>query len=287
MSWIYSVPILGAIGLGAGTILEKIVLKKKKIGPRLYQTAGFLAIVLIMIPFLYFFWKLDPAAFTSKNILIMLAVVIGSVIANAFIFYSLKWEKITYLEPARLLEPLFVIILAIIFSFIFGQGLYERNTKIIIPALIAGFALIFSHIKKHHLEFNKYFIATIIGSFFFAFELTISRLILDFYSPISFYFIRSTLVLFISFVIFRPKFSKLDTKSKWLILLIGSIGVLYRIMVYYGYLELGVIFTTLILMLGPLFIYLFAWKFLKEKLEWRNIVAAGVIIASVLYVLLV
>ena len=78
----------------------------------------------------------------------------------------MKWEKVTNLEPAKILEPLFVIILAIFFSFIIDAGLYERNLKVIIPALIAGVALIFSHIQKHHLKFNRYFIAAILGSFF-------------------------------------------------------------------------------------------------------------------------
>jgi len=70
------------------------------------------------------------------------------------------------------------------------------------------------------------------------------------------------------------------------VLVTGAIWVLYRIMIYYGYLEIGIIFTTLMVMLGPIFIYLLAWKFLKEKLDWRNIVASIIIILSVLYVLL-
>lgn len=281
-----AIPVLGAIGLGAGTILEKVVLRKRKVNFKLYQTAAFLAIVVVMIPLLFFFWKLDIEALSTTNILIMLGVVISSVIANVFGFYALKWEKISNIEPAKLIEPLFVIGLAIIFSFIFGSELYERNTKVIIPALIAGIVLVGSHIKKHHLEFNRYFIAAIFSGFFFALELITSRLILELYNPITFYFVRSSLVLLVSFAIFRPRLSKLGTRSRWIIFGTGAIWVIYRIMVYYGYLELGVIFTTLILMLGPLFIYLFTWKFLKEKLNWRNIIASIVIIGSVLYALL-
>ncbi len=183
------IPILGALALGAGTIFEKIILKKKKIGIKLYQTASFLAIALAIIPFLFFFWKLDAGAFKLKNILIFVGIIASSIIANLFVFYSLKWEKVTNLEPARILEPLFTILLAVVFSF-FTQGLYEQNLKIIIPAIIASMALIFPHIKKSRLEINKYFICAIFGSFFFALELVLSRLILDFYSPITFYFFR-------------------------------------------------------------------------------------------------
>jgi len=277
------IPIIGAVALATGTIIEKMILRKKTVGIKLYQTAQFLAIVLAMIPFIYFFWKMDVAALQTKNLLIFGLVILFSITANLFVFYSLKWEKITNIQPARILEPLFIILLAILFSFFFDSGMYQRNLKIIIPALIAGAALVFSHIRRHHLYFNKYFIAAILGSFFFALELVITRLILDFYSPITFYFLRCSTIFLISLALFKPKFSKLNKKSKYLILATGFIWFIYRVVIYYGYIYLGVISTTLMIMLGPIFIYLFAWKFLKEKLHWKNIVAAAVIVACVLY----
>ncbi len=279
------VPILGALALGAGTILEKMVLIKKKMDIKLYQTACFLAIVLAMFPFVYFFWRMDIQAFGLKNILIFLTVIVASLIANLFVFYSLKWEKITNLEPARILEPLFVILLAIILSF-FTEGLYERNIKLIIPALIASIALIFPHIKKDRLEFNKYIISAILGSFFFALEMVLSRLILDFYSPITFYFLRCLSIFIISLVIFRPTFKSLDKKTSFMIFITGTVWVIYRIAVYFGYIKYGVIFTTLIIMMAPICIYILANRFLKEKLNWKNIVSSLIIAACVIYAVL-
>jgi len=278
-------PIIGALALAGGTILEKIVLIKRKIDIKLYQTSSFLAIALVMLPLLYFFWGVDSNALETRNILIFGLVVVFSIAANLFTFYSMKWEKVTVLEPAKILEPLFVIILAIIFSFFF-EGLYDRNVQVVIPALIASVALIFSHIRKHHLDFNRYFIAAIFGSFFFALELVVSRLVLDFYSPISFYFLRCLFIFIISLAIFRPKFNKLDKIVKKEILVVAILWVVYRLMIYYGYISLGVIFTTLMIMLGPVFVYIFAWKFLKEKIDWRNIVAAVIIVGSALYAIL-
>ncbi|MFH1917669.1 MAG: DMT family transporter [Nanoarchaeota archaeon] len=278
------IPILGALALAGTTIMERIVLKTRKINIRPFQTFTFLASVIVMLPLIYFFWKADSQAFELKNILIFLLVIIFSMAANLFAFYSLKWEKVTHLEPARMLEPLFVVTLAIFFSFF--SGLYERNLNVIIPSLIAASALVFSHIKKHHLEFNKYFLAAIAGSLFFALELIVSRLILNYYNPLSFYFLRCSSIFLISIILFRPKLSNLKGRIKYEIFGIGILWVVYRLIVYYGYLHYGVIFTTLIIMLGPVFIYLFAWKFLKEKLELRNIVAAVVIVGCVLYAMI-
>jgi len=282
----FYIPILGALALAAGTIIQKKILNLKKIDIKFYQTAEFSAIVLAMLPFIYFFWKMDSQALEFKNIFIFGLVIIFSIVANLFLFYSMKWEKVTNLEPAKILEPLFVIILAIFFSFFIDSKLYERNLKVIIPALIAGLALIFSHIKKHHLKFNRYFIAAILASFFFALELIISRLILDFYSPITFYFIRCSSIFLISLILFKSNFKILDKKLIKHLIIIGVIWTVYRIVIYWGYTNLGVIFTTLVIMLGPIFIYIFAWKFLKEKINWKNIVASIIIIACVVYAIL-
>jgi len=282
----YYLPLLGALALAGGIVLQKLNLKKKKVDIKSYQTAEFFAIFLVMLPIIYFFWKLSPEALDAKNIFIFSLVIIFSIIANLFTFYSMKWAKVSNIEPAKMLEPVFTILLAIIFSFIFGEVLFERNTKIIIPALIAGAALLFSHIEKDHLKFSKYFIAAAVGSFFFALELVISKLILEFYSPISFYFIRCTAIFLISLIIFKPNLKEFGNKLKLRILAIGAIWVVYRVVIYYGYQNLGVIFTTLMIMLGPIFVYLFAWKFLKEKINRRNIIASIIIIGCVLYAVL-
>ena len=279
----FYIPVIGAVALAVGTIIQKKILKNKKINTKIYLCLEFLVITLTMLPFIYFFWELDPQAFELTNLFIFGLVVLFSIIANLFLFYSLKWEKVSNLEPAKILEPLFIILLAILFSFFFSD-LYDRNFNVIIPALIAAVTLVFSHIKKHHLDFNKYFIAMIISSFFFALELVISKLILGLYSPLSFYFLRSMVVLIMSLAIFRPDFSaanKKDTKL-WLAV-IGIVWVIYRVSVYWGFQELGVISTALIIMLAPIFIYILAWKFLKEKINWKNIVAAFIIVGCVLY----
>ena len=100
---VYYFPVLGALMLAAGTILERFVLKKRKIGIRSYQVASFLAIVIAISPFLYFFWKLDPMALAPGNIFIFLAVILFALLANLLVFYSLKWEKVTNLNLTLLI----------------------------------------------------------------------------------------------------------------------------------------------------------------------------------------
>lgn len=275
-------PILAAIALAGGTIFEKEMLKKKSMDIKRYHTLEFLGIIIAMLPIIYFFWKIDAQAFELKNILIFAIVIVMSLLANIFTFYSMKGEKVNNLEPAKMLEPLFTILLAIVFSMFF-DGVYESNTKMIVPSLIAGATLILTHVRKEHLNLNKYFLAAIIGSFFFALELVISNLILEFYSPVTFYFIRCFVILILSAIIFKPNLKKVDTKLKWNILFVGAIWVVYRVAAYYGYLKIGIISTTLILMLGAIFTYILAKIVLKEKISTRNIIASAMILACVIY----
>jgi len=272
----------GAISEGAGTILEKKVLRKKKINFKDYQVFSFLSIAIVMIPLLFFFWNINSDAFQLKNILILAFVVLSSIIANLFVFYAMKWEKITEIEPMRLFQPLFVIILALL---IYPSE--RTNHQIIIAALVASLALIFSHIKKHHIQFNKYMISALLGSLFFALELVASNSILQYYSPISFYFIRCSFIFLISFAIFKSKPGSIDKKTWIYVVGIAMIWVFYRILLYFGYVHYGVIFTTLLFILSAVFIYLFAMIFLKEKPTWRNLIAALIILACVGYAFLV
>lgn len=280
MSWIF-IPFAAAGGFleGVGTVLVKKVLRKHKLDIKSYQVFEFLAIFLVMVPLIWFFWKLTPEALTLTSIGIFAFVIAASIIANLLVFYAFKWEKVTELEPMRLFQPLFVILIAFV---IYAS---ERQTSIHIlgAALVASLALIFSHIKKHHLKFNKYMIAALLGSLFFALELVASKSILPYYSPLSFYFVRCSFVFLISYAIFRPKFNTANQHTWIHIFIIGAIWVAYRVLLYYGYTAFGVIFTTLLFILAPVFIYTLSSIFLKEKLTWRNIVATAIIVACVAY----
>lgn len=281
------IPIIGAFLEGVGIILEKKVLRKHKVTYKSYTVYSFLALVLVMIPLTFFFWNIEPQAYELKNISIFLLVILASILANLLIFYSLKREDVSEIEPIRLMQPLFTILLAFIFSFFFSVYSAERKFSILGLALIASISLIASHIKRYHLVYNKYIIAALIGSFLFALELVASKLILSYYSSLTFYFLRCLSVFMITGIIFHKKITSIQNKTKILILITGAIWVAYRLILYYGYLVYGVIFTTILLILAPVFIYLFASIFLKEKITLRNIIASVIIVACVVVAIVI
>lgn len=275
-------PLAGSLALSLTVIIEKLGLRVKKISPPHFVTAVFVVALAFMLPFMFFFGYVDSAIFETTNLLIFGGVIIAGVLANICYYNALKWEKISHIEPVNLLQPLFIVVLAFI---IFPA---ERNPNIIIPALLAGFALLFSHLKRHHFEFNRYLLLALLANFIGAIEIILIKESLHLFTPISLYFYRSLFVMLFFIILFRPRiFKEIKGKERLLVLGTGALWVAYRVLSFYGYAQLGLTFTTLILMLAPILVYFFAWKFLKEKLEWRNIVAAAIILASVLYATLI
>jgi drug/metabolite transporter (DMT)-like permease len=268
-------PIIGSFLEATGTILEKKVLRDKRMNYKNYTVYEFAAIILIMLTFIWFVWGLKPEALTPTNILIFAFVVIIATLANLFIFYSLKRENVTEFEPIWVMQPLFTILLA----FILFSG--ERNWIIFALALIASLSLVISHIEKHHLKFDKYIIAALVGSFLFAVELVASKPLLPHYSPFSFYFLRCVFIFIITFLIYRPNFKKIGKTNIIMILAIGLIWALYRAIIYYGYESVGIIFTTIIFILSPVLMFIFAVVFLKEKPTMRQIISTIIIVICV------
>ncbi len=275
-------PFFGSLALASATILERSILKHKSISVQVYQVLQFLSIVLLSLPLLYFFWSVDPLALSRTNLLIFLGVIISSVIANYLTFYAVKGKKVSALEPAKLFEPLFVVLLAFFASFI--SAFFTRDTNVVIPALIAGLALVWSQVEHARFTFDRFVLAQILGSFFFALELILAQFILSLYNPLTFYFLRCVSILAISFMILPKKRFKISKPLRLPIILTATLWILYRISIYYGYQSVGVMETTLMVMLGPIFIYLFAWKFLKEKISYKSVIAGIVILGSILYV---
>lgn len=283
----FYIPIIGALLEATGMILEKKIIKKKNMNYKNYTVYGFIAIVIAIIPFLFFFWKLDQEALQLKNLLIFLAVIISALFANILIFYSLKRETLSEFEPIRLTQPLFTILLAFILSFFISVYSNEDNPVILILALIASITLIATHVKKHHLNFDKYIIAALIGSFLFALELVLSKMILPYYSSWSFYFLRCLFILIIAWIILKPNFKRIDKQSHYFTWIVSFIWIFYRVILYWGYEEIGIVFTTMLLILTPVFIFIFAKIFLKEKVTKRQLISAVVILLCVIIAVII
>ena len=85
----------------------------------------------------------------------------------------------------------------------------------------------------------------------------------------------------------HPKLTSIANKTKIMIFFTAITAITFRVILYYGYQTLGVVFTTIIFILAPVLIYIFAAIFLKEKITKRQIISSFVIVACVVAAIVV
>jgi len=282
-----TLPVFGALLEATTAILVKKIINKHKVNFKNYIVYIFASIVLVSLPFIFFFWKVDPIALRLPYLLLFFSMVVVAIFANYFIFYSLKKEDLSEITPIRLTTPLFTILLAFILSFFFSSYVGEGNYKILIIALIASLALIIAHVEKDHFNFNKYSMAALVGSFLFAIDLVMIKPLLLYYNPLTLYFIRAIFIFTITWIIFHPKLGSIANKTRLLVLFASIAAVFMRIILYYGFQTLGIVFTTTIFILAPVLTYIFPAIFLKEEITKKQIFSSIVIIGCVVAAILI
>ena len=243
-----------------------------------FTTVTFMTLSLIMLPFAFFFFNATKGAFTLMPVLFLFSFVLCAGIANLLYYKGFKYEKINHLEPIIMMQPLFVVVLA---ALVFPS---ERNFVVIMAALIASVAIVLSHIKNHHLEFNKHSSLVLISNLFFAVCAIQAKYLLNYFSPFTLYFLRCSLIGLILFVTYRPKLKYLTFKEEEKFALSNIFWIARSVLIYYGYVNFGIIFTTLVLMVTPILVYTFTYFILKERLEMRNLVASAVILICLIAV---
>ncbi len=273
-------PVIAAFALAFDTAYSKIFLSKYKWGHKEFVTASFLSIVFVLLIIAPFLATVREGAFSLINVLMLLIVVVIACFYNILFFHGLKEEDLTETENLYMFMPLFAVVLAAI---VFKD---ERNIQYLIPALIAAFALIFSHIEKKHIRFHHGSMLVLASAFLVAVESLFVKKLIDYYSPVALYLIRTGFVALILLAYTKPgvKMIKMMKERLFGLVLIGvSVAIGYPLM-FYSYNRFGIVLTTLALSLIPVLVYAYAITFMKEKIAAKRLIAGIIILAMVVYV---
>lgn len=286
------IPIIAAITTAAGVIMDKIVLSYQKVGHRQFLVIIFFFLFLLCLLIYPFLGKIDPRAFTSDYLILLILVIIIASIYNILFYHGVEKEKIAEVELIIMLSPLTTILIASIFL----QA--ERNLNVFLAGIVASGALVLSHLRQYHLTFGVFQKGLLLYIILYPLEAVLIKNLLFLYSPLALYLIR-TFGVFVVLAIWylciapylrgEPKLTFKNWKAKnyqWC-LAIAALAVLQMVLTYYAYVGFGVVFTTIVLTLAPILIYLGSVVILKEKLKKRIILAAIIILACIIYVNLV
>lgn len=268
--------ILSTVAGATGLVIDKVALSKRKIGLSVFLPISFLFLflfTLVLTPYLgHVDWQV--ATLTNSMFLLFLMVIVA-VAWNALFYQSLQREKIHNHELIMMLGPLVTIVLAAVF---FPENV---DNRILLLAIIASLALVFSKGQKEHFFVSKNSYNTFLAVILMSTESIIIRELLYSYSPVALYAIRTFFIMIFFFIYYRPNIATIKPQALHWIAASSLFGLIAMIGRFYAYAEVGIILTTLIAILGPLIVFLASWEILHEKIKPRVIFSAIIILACV------
>jgi len=162
----------------------------------------------------------------------------------------------------------------------------EYNPAVFWVTIIAALALIFSHLKKKHLQFDKYAIHLVLAVFLTGMEVMVQKELLNIYSPAALYALRAAIVALFFTIYYRPVVAHIHRQQFNLVFWTALLGAASMIGKFYGYQQMGITFTTLIFLLVPILSSWIDARINKTPVRRRTVIAFTIIICCVLYAVL-
>jgi len=267
--------VIAAILSSSNEVMYRFMLKQKRISSLKFNTIAFFGIAIILLPIIPFFFEIKQEFFEFQYMFPLIGMVLAAILSNILFYEGLKHTKIENAEPLKMSAWIFTIILAFV---IFSS---ERNVFNIILALIASVSILSIRIKKHHFKLDKFSIGIIVSAFIWSIHIIFLKKLLFVYNPVMLAFLRAGLaaLILVPFI----KITKKDFRNKkWRFYSIGSIfEVIAWIAVLFSYQTIGLVLTSMFMMLIPMLSEWMANIFLNEKLHWKNFAATAVVSACI------
>ncbi|MEI8143133.1 MAG: EamA family transporter [Candidatus Berkelbacteria bacterium] len=273
--------LLASISYAGTVIIDKLSLSARKVPVKIFVPLVFIFLAGLTALLLPKFGALNLDKINLYYIFIFLAMIVTAVIWNAYYYRSLEAESLHEFELIMLLSPLVTVIFAAIFL------PSERDWIKILIGVIASAAFVFTKIKKDHIVISKTTKTTLLAMLLMSLEAIFIKISLDIMSPVTLYFIRTFIVAIVFLVMYRPNFTKIVPATTLLVLFTSALAVVSMVLKFYGFKELGIVETTIILLLGPLLVQLYSFFLTKEKsLSKRENLCLAVVIGCILFSLL-
>lgn len=271
--------IIASLGYAGGVIADKIIISKYRVPLWRFAPLLFVWLCVITAIFVPVFGSINfSGLMTTKYLALFFGMILVAVVWNIYYYRGIQKEEVHEFEIIMMLSPLITIVFAEIFL------PSERSLPVFIAAIIASAALISTRFRRHHLRISKTTWQTILAMVLMSLESILIKGLLGIMSPVTLYFLRTGIIAIVFLIMYRPKLFQMPKEAYGLIILSAIAGVVQMVLKFYGFQNLGVVETTLILVLGPFLVYFFSTYYFKEKLFKRDLFAAAVVVGCILYV---
>lgn len=273
--------IIASIGYAGGVVIDKIILSVYLVPVRRFIPWLFIWLAVITVFAVYIFGgHYNPLMIEPKYLYLFALMLAVAFTWNIFYYQGIQREEVHEFELIMLFSPLATIILAEIFL------PSERSIPTFIAGSIASLALLASRVEKKHLRLSPYWKQLFVATILIAVESIIIKNLLAVYDPTVLYLARTAFLAIAFLIVYRPKLLQISKNAFALTIATAFFGVVQMVLKFYGFASVGVVETTLILILGPVLVYFLSNFFFKEKLQKKTAISAVIVIACVLYVVL-
>lgn len=270
-------PFIAAFAQVGGIIIDKITLTRRQVSVHVFVPILFLFLFLLTALLFPFLGEISTKFFETRYLLVFAGMLLTATIWNIFYYQGVQAEKVHEFELIVMFQPLLTILLATIFL----KG--ERNLHIEIAATIAAIFLIVAHLKKAHLEMTLGGYKLVLAVVFMSIELILIKVLLEVFSPVAIYCVRTGILFIFFFLFYHPQIKKVANQNVGLILSSATLGTVQMVSKFYGFQQYGVVYTSLILIISPILVYIISTVLLHEKLKLRTVLSAIIILGCIIY----
>ena len=274
----FLLPVLAAILQASSRTLDKIVLSFRNVGYKTYIGVSFPMIFAITLIIFAIVRPPITVDLFQGHLLFLLILSIGLILLTNILFYrALDHDELGEMETLGLFRGLSIVLFA---SFIFTD---ERNPYILIPAVIAGTAVLWSHWEHHKFHLAKNTKWFVIESIFAApISAATAKILLTAWNPIALEFVRAgTLAILFSPYFFRTS-GKLSSKTLYTFIAINVLTTFGWIFFFFSFQSSGIVYTLLIFSIRPLLVYMASLIFLKEKFHPKKAIAFAIVLVCII-----
>ena len=270
-------PFIAALAQVGGILIDKVILTRRQVSLHVFVPILFLFLFLSTALLFPSFGEINERILETRYLLIFGAMIVIAVLWNIFYYQGVQAEKVQEFELIVMFQPLLTILLAAIFLE------NEQNPVLVIVSLTAAASLIIAHINKTHLEISRGSSKLILAVILMSVELILIKILLEVFSPVALYLIRTGIIFIFFVLLYQPQIKKVAPQNILLILSSGLLGTAQMVTKFYGFTLYGVVYTSLILILSPILVYVFSIIFLHERIRLRTMISAAVILLCIVY----
>lgn len=271
-------PIISILWEALWNTFDKINFNKTKLKAQNQMFLVFLVMAFGSSLTFIFWWNKIPQ-FSLMLIFLIISIVLISFFQNIFQFHWISKKDLQTREPIISLQPIITVVIAYI---IFPS---EREIKYILAIILSVLVLYFFKFRWNlKISFDKGILQIFLWVFTASILANLYKFTLWIVSP-EFLTICRTIGIVIMLILFKQivlNKSNFNTKQikywflAWFFYFIWALANLYSIK------ELWLTFTILLLFLWPVFVFLFSFFILKEKVEIKNIISSIIILFIVI-----